>query len=86
MYSLAAKGPLCGKCVDGHSEAFGTEECVPNSQCTASRWLAPAIFAVGLLYVALVAGLPVDRHPLWKSIAYFMQAVPLLSSAARMPC
>ncbi len=75
------QGILCGQCVDGHSEVLGAEECAPDAECTAaSRWLVPAAFAVGLAYVLLVVWLPVNHHPLWKSITYFMQTVPLVSS------
>jgi hypothetical protein len=43
------RGTLCGECAEGHSEAFGTEACVPDAECAAElRWLAPSVFGVGL--------------------------------------
>ena len=74
------RGTLCGECAADHSEAVGTEECVPDAECNAARWLEPAVFAIGLVYVVLVVWLPINHHPLWKSITYFMQTVPLVSS------
>ncbi len=73
------EGPMCGKCAPGHGEAFGIDECVPDQECLAVAWLLPAI-TVGVAYVVLVVWLPINHHPLWKSITYFMQTVPLVSS------
>ncbi len=74
------RGTLCGECAADHSEAVGTDECVPDTECNAARWLVPAVFAIGSAYVVLVVWLPINHHPLWKSITYFMQTVPLVSS------
>jgi hypothetical protein len=74
------RGTLCGECAVVHSEAVGTEECVPDTECNAARWLAPAVFAIGLAYAVLVVWLPINHHPLWKSITYIMQTGPLVSS------
>ena len=65
----------------GHGEAFGSEDCVPNTDCApASGWMLSALLGIGMCYVVLVLWLPVNHHPLWKSITYFMQTAPLVSS------
>ncbi len=75
------RGTLCGECRAGHGEAFGSEDCVPNTDCSpASGWMLPALLGIGMCYVGLVLWLPVNHHPLWKSITYFMQTAPLVSS------
>lgn len=59
------QGPLCGKCAPGHGEAL---------ECLAVAWLMPAAVTVGVAYAVLVVWLPINHHPLWKSIAYFVQS------------
>jgi hypothetical protein len=73
-------GPLCGQCAAGFSEAFGTVECAPDDQCDDAAWLVPVALVVGAAYVLLVLCFQLRRHPLWKSITYFMQVVPLIAS------
>lgn len=74
------KGILCGECMHDYGEAFGTHECVRNDGCTIdnSWWFLPASLGLGLVYIIVLAWFPVSHHPLWKSVVYFMQIVPLL--------
>ena len=72
-------GVLCGECREGYSEVFGTEDCIPDAECDAGGWFLPVVFGVGILYVLLVVWFPVNHHPLWKSIVYFMQIMELLT-------
>lgn len=51
-----------------------------NAFTTAGPWLFPVILAVGICYMVFVLVLPINHHPLWKSITYFMQTVPLVAS------
>jgi hypothetical protein len=70
-------GVLCGRCVEGRSEALLTEECIDTARCNDAFWAVPVAFLIGLGYAAFVAYVPVRDHPLWKSITYFMQVAPL---------
>lgn len=76
------RGVLCGECASGTSEAFGTDDCVLESKCADNTWwLITLVFIGGTIYVAVSVWLPINHHPLWKSITYFMQIVPLISSS-----
>ncbi len=77
---LGRRGTLCGQCATGHSEAFGTMACVRDADCSAWRWLIPTVLLIGLFYVMLIVWLPINHHPLWKSVTYFMQTMPLIAS------
>jgi hypothetical protein len=54
--------------------------CVRDADCSAWRWLIPAVLLIGLCYILLIVWLPINHHPLWKSVTYFMQTVPLIAS------
>jgi len=77
MCDLNREGVLCGECAPGYEEAFGTEKCVPEGECTA-YWFVPVVLLAGFGYVGLLVLFPVTDHPLWKSIIYFLQVIPLI--------
>jgi len=77
MCDLNREGVLCGECAPGYEEAFGTEKCVPEEECTA-YWFVPVVLLAGFGYVGLLVLFPVTDHPLWKSITYFLQVIPLI--------
>ena len=42
-------GPLCSRCIEGHSEALFSSHCVPDKTCS-PKWLWPVALASGALY------------------------------------
>ncbi len=78
-------GTLCGECLPGFSESFGTTDCVPDGECDAALWLVPAALVIGLLYALVLLFVSVRRHPLWKSTIYFLQVVPLVAGSTKNP-
>jgi len=71
-------GTLCGSCAEGYSEAFGTDDCLNDSECGALSWFLPAILGAGLVYVIVLVWVPIAHRPVWKSVTYFLQVVPLM--------
>jgi len=76
-------GLLCGGCEPGYSDAFGTDNCKPTTECDtgANAWFFLVVIGLGLCYIFLLLKFPVNHHPLWKSVVYFMQVVPLIIGA-----
>ncbi len=76
-------GLLCGGCEPGYSDAFGTDKCKPTTECNtaANAWFFLAVIGLGLCYIFLLLKFPINHHPLWKSVVYFMQVVPLIIGA-----
>lgn len=54
-------------------------EYVLNSHCNDASWSLPVANVIGLLFVTFLVWFPINAHPLWKSILYFMQIVPLVT-------
>lgn len=73
-------GPLCGRCISGHSEDLLSDVCVEDRHCRDAAWAIPLAILMGFAYAAFVAYLPVGDNPMWKSITYFMQIAQLLVS------
>lgn len=43
------RGTLCGRCMEGYSEALFSSNCIPNEQC-GELWIYPFSTGIGLIY------------------------------------
>ena len=72
-------GMLCGECSYGYTETLGMDGCVADTKCREQQsWFYPAVISVGVLWVLFLVWFPVNDNPLWKSLVYFMQMVPVV--------
>ena len=72
-------GMLCGECSEGYTETLGMDGCVADTKCQEQLgWFYPAVILVGVLWVLFLVWFPVNDNPLWKSLVYFMQMVPVI--------